>query len=153
MYPINAVKTIGNAIVYVSFNISNGSSSFLLYNSIIIFQNNFLFHFTSHNQSLTNLIKNNPGDPININTYTETNKFTIPTDGYITIQFSSNSALHAANVMIYGSNGNGITSFGTVTNSNVPGNQQNVAVFVKKGMKCAVLNRSSAATVYYKPLA
>lgn len=104
-------------------------------------------------QSLTNLIKNNPGDPININTYTETNKFTIPTDGYITIQFSSNSALHAANVMIYGSNGNGITSFGTVTNSNVPGNQQNVAVFVKKGMKCAVLNRSSAATVYYKPLA
>lgn len=54
MYPINAVKTIGNAIVYVSFNISNGSSSFLLYNSIIIFQNNFLFHFTSHNQSLAN---------------------------------------------------------------------------------------------------
>lgn len=26
-----------------------------MYNSIIIFQNNFLFHFTSHNQSLTNL--------------------------------------------------------------------------------------------------
>ena len=53
MYPINAVRTIGKAIVYVSFNISIGSSSFLLYNSIIIFQNNFLFHFTSHNQSLT----------------------------------------------------------------------------------------------------
>lgn len=110
-------------------------------------------HFTSHNQSLTNLIKNNPGDPTNINAYTEINKFTIPTDGYITIQFPNNSALHAANVMIYGANGNGITSFGTVTNNNVPGNQQNVAVFVKKGMKCAVLNRSSAVTVYYKPLA
>ena len=26
-----------------------------MYNSIIIFQNNFLFHFTSHNQSLTNV--------------------------------------------------------------------------------------------------
>lgn len=114
----------------------------------------FILHTATHkNQSFTNLIKNNPGNPTNINAYTETNKFTIPTDGYITIQFPNNSALHAANVMIYGSNGNGITSFGTVTNSNVPGNQQNVAVFVKRGMKCAVLNRSSAATVYYKPLA
>lgn len=29
-----------------------------MYNSIIIFQNNFLFHFTSHNQSLTNINSN-----------------------------------------------------------------------------------------------
>nr|DAF68948.1 MAG TPA: hypothetical protein [Caudoviricetes sp.]DAV56521.1 MAG TPA: hypothetical protein [Caudoviricetes sp.] len=31
--------------MYVSFNISIGSSSFLLYNSIIIFQNNFFVPF------------------------------------------------------------------------------------------------------------
>ena len=67
MYPINAVRTIGKAIVYVSFNISIGSSSFLLYNSIIIFQNNFLFHFTSHNQSLTQLNEGIFKEPIQIN--------------------------------------------------------------------------------------
>ena len=89
----------------------------------------------------------------NLNTYTDANRFTLPADGYICIQFPSTKTVNNASVVLYGANGDVITSFGVVTNSNINANYQNIVVFAKKGMQCTIADRSSNTTVYFKALA
>lgn len=89
----------------------------------------------------------------NLNTYTDANRFTLPADGYICIQFPSTKTVNNASVVLYGANGELITSFGAITNSNINANYQNIAVFAKKGMQCTIADRSSNTIVYFKALA
>ncbi len=104
------------------------------------------------NQSLTDLRKNIIGEGVNLNSYSDTNRFVMPSDGYVSIQFPSSFGLYAATVGLYGADDARLNSFGTVTNANIIASNQNNTVFVKKGMKCAVLERSQNVTIYYKPL-
>lgn len=108
-----------------------------------------LFILTGKLNQLTN---NNIGTVINLNSYTDANRFTVPADGYITIQFPTTKTVNNACVALYGANGESITSFGTVTNSNINANYQNIALFAKKGMQCAIADRSANTTVYFKAL-
>ena len=102
------------------------------------------------NQSLTDLRKNIIGEGVNLNSYSDTNRFVIPSDGYVSIQFPSSFGLYAATVGLYGADDARLNSFGTVTNANIIASNQNNTVFVKKGMKCAVLERSQKPTRYLK---
>lgn len=107
---------------------------------------------TELNGKLNQLTNNNIGTVTNLNSYTDANRFTVPADGYITIQFPTTKTVNNACVALYGENGESITSFGTVTNSNINANYQNIAVFAKKGMQCAIADRSANTTVYFKAL-
>ena len=97
--------------------------------------------------------KNNFGDGVKLNSYTQDNPYEIPEDGYVSIQFSGIAKRMAASVNIIG-NTYGSNSFGKVTDENYYASYQNEVVSVKKGMKVYILYISDASeiSIYFKPL-
>lgn len=102
----------------------------------------FLSHFTSHNQSLTNINNifkaNDLYNGINIMSYTNINNpFIIPSDGYITTTARNNDYIR---VTVFNSNPNNYISCNSLGNDYTGMIQ---SIFVKKGMKAYVSDVNS----------
>lgn len=99
------------------------------------------------------LSKNNFADAVKLNAYTESNPYVIPSDGYVSIQFSGILRRMVAVVNIVGSS-TGSNSFGKVTDVNYYASYQNEVVPVRKGMKVypTYISDSSEISIYFKAL-
>lgn len=99
------------------------------------------------------LSKNNFADAVKLNAYTESNPYVIPSDGYVSIQFSGLLRRMVASVNIVGSS-TGSNSFGKVTDVNYSASYQNEVVPVRKGMKVypIYISDSSEISIYFKAL-
>lgn len=98
------------------------------------------------------LSKNNFADAVKLNAYTESNPYVIPSDGYVSIQFSGILRRMVAVVNIAGSSTTGSNSFGKVTDVNYYASYQNEVVAVRKGMKVypTYISDSSEISIYFK---
>ena len=72
--------------------------------------------------------------------------FAFPTDGYVMLEFDSEYDF--AQVKIYGASGQSYFIFEKITNINLHSKE----VFVKCGMKCEYVAKSSGARIYFVPL-
>lgn len=99
------------------------------------------------------LSKNNFADAVKLNAYTESNPYVIPSDGYVSIQFSGLLRRMVASVNIVGSS-TGSNSFGKVTDVNYSASYQNEVVPVRNGMKVypIYISDSSEISIYFKAL-
>ena len=80
-------------------------------------------------------------------TYSGSNHFVFPSDGYLMLEFNNQTNQHAI-VHIYGANGNTGFEFSKYTDRD----NQSKEVFVRKGMRCEFVSASDSAEVKFVPL-
>lgn len=87
-------------------------------------------------------------DPVNLNGYTSpSNSYTFPSDGYLILD-SATKTSGLIDARIQGSNGGNVAFMFM----NITGQNQKESLFVRKGMKCYVNDRSSDTNISFRAL-